>query len=125
MVSSALPRRFQLAVLARALLLAVLLVIVVRLLAATQFYATALVVILCAALVVADLVRVVGHADRSTQRFLESLSAGALEAPVPATSAPSDLLSAFEHARQHLQADRRAQRQGGDYLQTLLDTVPA
>jgi two-component system nitrogen regulation sensor histidine kinase NtrY len=125
MVSSALPRRFHWAVLARALLLAVLLVIVVRLLAATQFYATALVVILCAALVVADLVRVVGHADRSTQRFLESLSAGALEAPVPATSAPSDLLSAFEHARQHLQADRRAQRQGGDYLQTLLDTVPA
>jgi two-component system, NtrC family, nitrogen regulation sensor histidine kinase NtrY len=125
MVSSALPRRFHWAVLARALLLAVLLVIVVRLLAATQFYATALVVILCAALVVADLVRIVGHADRSTQRFLESLSAGALEAPVPAMSDPGDLLSAFERARQHLQADRRAQRQGGDYLQTLLDTVPA
>ncbi len=125
MASSALPRHFQVAVLARALLFAVLVVIVVRLLAATQFYATALVVILCAVLVVGDLVRVVGHADRSTQRFLESLSAGALEAPVAATSAPGPVLSAFDRARQHLQADRRMQRQGGDYLQTLLDTVPA
>src|SRR3984885_7789261 len=122
MVSSALPRRFQLAVLARALLLAVLLVIVVRLLAATQFYATALVVILWAALVVADLVRVVGHADRSTQRFLESLAAGALEAPAPGQSASGPVLPAFDRARQHLQEDRRAQRQGSDYLQTLLDT---
>jgi two-component system nitrogen regulation sensor histidine kinase NtrY len=125
MGSSALPRHFQIAVLARAVLLAALIVIVLRLLLATQFYATALVVILCAALVVADLVRVVAHADRSTQRFLESLSAGALEAPVAATGDAGQLLSAFERARQHLQADRRAQRQGGDYLQTLLDTVPA
>jgi two-component system, NtrC family, nitrogen regulation sensor histidine kinase NtrY len=117
MGSSALPRHFQFAVLARALLVAVLIIIVFRLLTATQFYATALVVILCAALVVADLVRVVGHADRSTQRFLESLSAGALEAPSP--------LPAFDRARQYLQEDRRAQRQGSDYRQTLLDTVPA
>jgi two-component system nitrogen regulation sensor histidine kinase NtrY len=116
MGSSALPRHFQFAVLSRAVLLAVLIVIVLRLLIATQFYATTLVVILCAALVVADLVRVVGHADRSTQRFLESLSAGALEAPA---------LPAFDRARQYLQEDRRAQRQGSDYLQTLLDTVPA
>src|ERR1700722_8340959 len=125
MGSSALPRHFQFAVVARAVLLAVLIVIVLRLLTATQLYATALVVILCAALVVADLVRVVAHADRSTQRFLESLSAGALEAPVAATADAGQLLSAFERARQHLQADRRAQRQGGDSLQTLLDTVPA
>jgi two-component system nitrogen regulation sensor histidine kinase NtrY len=125
MDSNALPRHFQLAVLARAVLLAVLIVLVLRLLTATQFYATALVLILCAALVVADLVRVVGHADRSTQRFLEALSAGALEAPVPGQSSPGHLLQAFERARQHLQEDRRAQRQGGDYLQTLLDTVPA
>jgi nitrogen fixation/metabolism regulation signal transduction histidine kinase len=123
MVSSALPRHFQFAVLARAVLLAVLIVIVLRLLAATQFYATALVVILCAALVVADLTRVVGHADRSTQRFLESLSAGALEAPGQST--PDAALPAFDRARQYLQEDRRTQRQGSDYLQTLLDTVPA
>jgi two-component system nitrogen regulation sensor histidine kinase NtrY len=125
MGSSALPRHFQFAVLARAVLLAVLIVIVLRLLTATQFYATTLVVILCAALVVADLVRVVGHADRSTQRFLESLSAGALEAPMAGQYSPGQPLPAFDRARQHLQQDRRTQRQGSDYLQTLLDTVPA
>jgi two-component system nitrogen regulation sensor histidine kinase NtrY len=125
MVSSALPRHFQIAVLARTLLLAVLIVIVMRLLATTEYYATMLVVILCAALVVADLVRVIGHADRSTQRFLESLSAGALEAPAPEQVTAGDLHAAFDRARQHLQEDRRAQRQGSDYLQTLLDTVPA
>jgi len=123
--AGALPRHFMFAVLARALLLAVLIVILVHLLAATQFYATALVVILCAALVVADLVRIVAHADRSTQRFLDSLSAGALEAPVPGPSTPDRLLPAFDRARHHLQQDRRAQRQSSDYLQTLLDTVPA
>ena len=125
-MDSRLPRHFQFAVLVRALLLAALIVILLRLVAATQFYATALVVLLCAVLVVADLVRVVAHADRSTQRFLESLSAGALE--VPSGSEPAlggHSLQAFERARQHLQQDRRTQRQGSDYLQTLLDTVPA
>ncbi len=125
MASSALPRHFQFAVLSRAVLLAVLIVIVVRLLTATQFYATTLVVIVCVALVVADLVRVVEHADRSTQRFLESLSAGAVEAPAPGPSTFGHPLPAFDRARQYLQEDRRAQRQGSDYLQTLLDTVPA
>jgi two-component system, NtrC family, nitrogen regulation sensor histidine kinase NtrY len=124
-MASSLPRHFQFAVLARALLLAVLIVILLRLLAATQFYATAVVVVLCGLLVVADLVRVVAHADRSTQRFLESLSAGALEVPASEQSASGPTLPAFERARQHLQQDRRTQRQGADYLQTLLDTVPA
>jgi two-component system, NtrC family, nitrogen regulation sensor histidine kinase NtrY len=120
----ALPRHFQLAVLLRAALLAGLIVIFICLLSTTQFYATALVVLLGGALVIADLVRVVAHADRSTQRFLESLSGGALEVPVPDKS-PGQRLAAFDRARQHLQQDRRAQRQGADYLQTLLDTVPA
>jgi nitrogen fixation/metabolism regulation signal transduction histidine kinase len=121
----ALPRHFQFAVLFRALLLAVLIVGVLWLLAATQFYATVLVVVLCGVLVVADLVRVVAHADRSMQRFLDSLAAGALEAPVPGPATPGHLLPAFDRARHHLQQERRTQRQGADYLQTLLDTVPA
>jgi two-component system nitrogen regulation sensor histidine kinase NtrY len=124
-MASSLPRHFQFAVLARALLLAALIVILLRLLTATQFYATAVVVVLCGLLVVADLVRVVAHADRSTQRFLESLSAGALEVPASEQSPSGPTLPAFERARQHLQLDRRTQRQGADYLQTLLDTVPA
>lgn len=124
MVSS-LPRHFQFAVLARALLLAGLIVILLRLMSATQFYATELVVLLVGLLVVADLLRVVAHAERSTQRFLESLSAGALEAPVSGQSSSGQLLQAFERARQHLQEERRTQRQSADYLQTLLDTVPA
>ncbi|HTC53743.1 MAG TPA: ATP-binding protein [Steroidobacteraceae bacterium] len=124
MVSS-LPRHFQFAVLARALLLAGLIVILLRLMSATQFYATELVVLLVGLLVVADLLRVVAHAERSTQRFLESLSAGALEAPASGQSSSGQLLQAFERARQHLQEERRTQRQSADYLQTLLDTVPA
>jgi two-component system nitrogen regulation sensor histidine kinase NtrY len=124
MVSS-LPRHFQFAVLARAVLLAGLIVILLRLMSATQFYATELVVLLIGLLVVADLLRVVAHAERSTQRFLESLSAGALEAPVAGQSGSGQVLQAFERARQHLQEERRTQRQSADYLQTLLDTVPA
>jgi nitrogen fixation/metabolism regulation signal transduction histidine kinase len=114
MVSS-LPRHFQLAVLARAVLLAALIVVLVRLMTVTQFYATELVVALIGLLVILDLVRVVAHADRSTQRFLESLTAGDPDHPPPA----------YDRAWQSLQQDRRMQRQGSDYLQTLLDTVPA
>jgi two-component system nitrogen regulation sensor histidine kinase NtrY len=114
MVSS-LPRHFQLAVLARAVLLAALIVVLVRLMTVTQFYATELVVALIGLLVILDLVRVVAHADRSTQRFLESLTAGDPDHPPPA----------YDRAWQLLQQDRRMQRQGSDYLQTLLDTVPA
>ncbi|HTY92596.1 MAG TPA: HAMP domain-containing sensor histidine kinase [Steroidobacteraceae bacterium] len=125
MDSSALPRHFEWAVVARAVILAVLVVLVLRLLANTQLYATVLVVMLCAALVVADLVRVVRHADRSTQRFLESISAGALELPVSGQSTPGHPTAAFDRARESLLASRRVQRQGSDYLQTLLDTVPA
>ena len=125
MDSSALPRHFEWAVVARAVLLAALIVLVVRLLAATQFYATTLVITLCAALVVADLVRVVRHADRSTQRFLEAVSAGALDVPVSGQSVADHQLAAFDRAREYLAENRRVQRQGSDYLQTLLDTVPA
>src|ERR1700722_16983505 len=114
MVSS-LPRHFQFGVLARALLLAALIVILIRLMTTTQFYATELVVLLIGLLVVADLVRVVAYADRQTQRFLESLTSGDPDHPPPA----------YDRAWQSLQQDRRMQRQGSDYLQTLLDTVPA
>lgn len=124
-MASSLPRHFQFAVLTRALLLAALTVVLLWLLANTQFYATALLVLLCGLVVLADLVRIVAQADRSTQRFLESLSAGALEVPVAGHAAPGQPLAAFERARQHLQQDRLFQRQGADYLQTLLDTVPA
>ncbi len=124
MVSS-LPRHFPFAVLARAVLFAALIVVLVRLLTTTHFYATELVLLLGCLLVVADLLRVLAHADRSTQQFLESLSAGALEVPASGQTASGAPQPAFERARQHLQQDRRTQRQGADYLQTLLDTVPA
>ncbi|HEV2702457.1 MAG TPA: ATP-binding protein, partial [Steroidobacteraceae bacterium] len=47
------------------------------------------------------------------------------EVPAPGQSDPGQPLAAFERARLHLQQDRLSQRQGADYLQTLLDTVPA
>lgn len=125
MGSSALPRHFQWAVILRALVLAALIVLIVRLLANTQLYATMLVVTLCAGLVIADLLRIVAQADRATQRFLESLAAGALETPVAGSATPERLVFAYGRAREHLLADRRIQHQGGEYLQTLLDTVPA
>jgi two-component system, NtrC family, nitrogen regulation sensor histidine kinase NtrY len=113
------------AVLLRAMLVAVLLVTLLYLVVDTRFYATALVVALCGALVVADLIAVAARAERAATRFLDALSAGALETPLQHSSVSGPLRSAYEHLLVRLRSDRRVQLQQGEYLQTLLDTVPA
>jgi two-component system nitrogen regulation sensor histidine kinase NtrY len=116
---------FVFAVLARALLLAVLLTTLVYLLGRTQYYATALVVILCGAVLIADLVLLAARESRAAERFLDALSASALETPVQRSAIPDALRAAYDRTLDSLRQSRRQQQQQGEYLQTLLDTVPA
>jgi nitrogen fixation/metabolism regulation signal transduction histidine kinase len=116
---------FVFAVLLRALLLALLLAALFQLLRHTQFYATALVVTLCGALTIADLVLLTAREHRSAERFLDALSAGALETPVQRSAIPASLRFAYDRTLQRLKQERLRQQQQGEYLQTLLGTVPA
>jgi hypothetical protein len=116
---------FVFAVLWRALLLAVLLAALVHLLGDTQYYATALVVVLCAAVIIADLATLAARESRAAERFLDALSANALETPLQRSAIPASLRTAYDRALDSLRQNRRHQQQQGEYLQTLLDTVPA
>jgi len=116
---------FVFAVLLRALLLAVLLAVLFQLLRHTQFYATALVVTLCGALTVTDLVLLTAREHRSAERFLDALSASALETPVQRSAIPESLRLAYDRTLTRLRQQRLRQQQQAEYLQTLLDTVPA
>ena len=116
---------FVFAVLWRALLLAVLLAALVYLLGRTQYYASALVVALCGALIVADLTMLAARESRAAERFLDALSASALETPVQRSAIPETLRAAYDRTLDTLRQNRSQQQQQGEYLQTLLDTVPA
>jgi two-component system nitrogen regulation sensor histidine kinase NtrY len=116
---------FVFAVLLRALLLALLLAALLQLLLHTQFYATALVVVLCGALTITDLALLTAREHRSAERFLDALSASALETPVQRSAIPDSLRAAYDRTLARLREDRRRQQQQSGYLQTLLDTVPA
>ncbi|MEO6080830.1 MAG: ATP-binding protein [Steroidobacteraceae bacterium] len=116
---------FVFAVLWRALLLAVLLCALVYLLGNTQYYATALVILLCGALIITDLGMLAARENRAAERFLDALSASALETPVQRSAIPATLRDAYDRTLESLRQNRRHQQQQGEYLQTLLDTVPA
>ncbi len=118
-------RGFLFAVLLRTVLLAVLLAALFHLLRYTQYYATALVVALCGAALVADLALMAAREHRAAERFLDALSASALETPVQRSAIPDSLRAAYDRTLDRLRQDRRRQQQHGEYLQTLLDTVPA
>ncbi len=85
---------FLFAVLWRALLLAVLLAALVYLLGHTQYYASALVVVLCGAAIIADLTLLAARENRAAERFLDALSADALETPVQRSAIPGTLRAA-------------------------------
>lgn len=119
------PRGLVLNVVARALLLAILTVVLLHLLLATRYYATALVILLACAVIIGDLIVVTGRAARASERFLLALAAGSLESPVHRTAVPAGLHQAYARAVAQLSEQRRNQLQHGQYLQTLLDTVPA
>ncbi len=116
---------FLFGVLARAVLLALLLTALFYLLRSTQYYATALVLVLCSALTIADLVRLAGRQNRATERFLDALSAGALETPIQRSAVPDSLRHAYDRTLGLLRTERQSRQQHGQYLQTLLDTVPS
>lgn len=119
------PRGLVLNVVVRALLLAVLTVVLLHLLLETRYYATALFMLFAGALVIADLIAVTARAERASERFLLALAAGSLESSVHRTAVPAGLHKAYAHAVARLSEQRRNQLQRGEYLQTLLDTVPA
>ena len=81
--------------------------------------------LLCAALTIADLVRLAGRQNRATERFLDALAAGALETPIQRSAIPDSLRAAYERTLGVLRTERETRQQHGQYLQTLLDTVPA
>ena len=119
------PRGLVLNVVARALLLAALTVVLLHLVLATRYYATAFIVLLADAVVIADLIAVTTRAERACERFLLALAAGSLESSVHRTAVPAGLHRAYTHAVARLSEQRRNQLQREEYLRTLLDTVPA
>lgn len=117
--------RMALSIGLRALAISACTYLIIHLLIATQLYATTLLLAGITALLIFDLSRVIARTYRSTERFLENLTADVAEAPVYTFAGQARLLAAFERAAYKLNAARSEQRQALDYVQTLLDTVAA
>ena len=117
------PGRFVLAVTIRAALLGALAFLAIRLVAASHLYATALVVVIVALFVVADLAKVVSRAGRWMEQDLEQLTAEVSDTPVAAVAPRGPHESALTRATALLNAARAGRQRQLDYLQTLLDTV--
>jgi nitrogen fixation/metabolism regulation signal transduction histidine kinase len=117
--------QFVLGVSIRSIVLGLLTILFVQLVAHTQFYATAFVVAGLTAMVIADLARCIGRADRRVERFIDGLSAGDADVPLKKTAGPGRTPAPFDDAVVTVQAARAEQQQRIDGLQTLLDTVSA
>jgi two-component system nitrogen regulation sensor histidine kinase NtrY len=117
--------QFVLGVSLRSILLGLLTILFVQLVAHTQFYATSFVVAGVTAIVIADLARCIGRADRRVERFIDSLRAGDADVPLKKTAEARRALAPFNDAVVTIQAARAEQQQRIDGLQTLLDTVSA
>jgi PAS domain-containing protein len=110
---------FVVRVAVRAVLIGALACGALQLLLTTHLYATALVIIGLASVVIADLRKIVGNADHTVERSLESLTAEAGDMPLLRVSARA------QRAATLLQIERAERQQHLDYQQTLLDTVAA
>jgi nitrogen fixation/metabolism regulation signal transduction histidine kinase len=117
--------QFVVGVSIRSILLGLLTILFVQLVAHTQFYATSFVVAGLTAIVVADLARCIGRADRRVERFIDSLRAGDADVPINKITDPRRMLAPFNEAVVTVQAARAERQQRIDGLQTLLDTVSA
>lgn len=119
------PGRFAIALSWRATLVAALAFTAIQLIANTQLYATAFIVTAIAGLVIADIAKLVGRADRSAQHDFERLTVVGSDIPLARLGAlpPSSL--PFDRAAGILNAARAERLQQLEYLQTLLDTVAA
>jgi nitrogen fixation/metabolism regulation signal transduction histidine kinase len=117
--------QFVLGVSIRSILLGGLTILFVQLVAHTQLYATSFVVAGLAAVVIADLARCIGRADRRVERFIESLRAGDADVPLKQSTDSGRALAVFSDAAFAVQAARAERQQELGTLQTLLDTVAA
>ena len=117
--------QFVLGVSIRSIALGLLTILFVQLVARTQLYATSVVVAGLAAVVIADLARCIGRADRRVERFIDSLKAGDADVPLKMMIDSGRTLAPFKDAVAAVQAARAEQQQHIDGLQTLLDTVSA
>src|SRR6267154_2261651 len=115
--------QFVLGVSIRSIVLGLLTILFVQLVAHTQFYATSVVVAGLTAMVIADLARCIGRADRRVERFIDGLRAGDADVPLQRAADPSQTLAPFNDAIVTLQAARAEQQRRIDGLQSLLDTV--
>jgi two-component system nitrogen regulation sensor histidine kinase NtrY len=88
-----------------------------------HLFATALVVIIVALFVVADLAKIVSRAGRWMEQDLEQLTAEVSDTPIVAIAPRSADESALTRAITLLNAARAGRQRQLDYLQTLLDTV--
>jgi nitrogen fixation/metabolism regulation signal transduction histidine kinase len=117
------PGRFVLAVTMRAVNVGALAFLAIWLIIPSHLFATALVVIIIALFVVADLAKVVSRAGRWMEQDLEQLTAEVSDTPVVAIAARSPDESALTRSITLLNAARAGRQRQLDYLQTLLDTV--
>jgi nitrogen fixation/metabolism regulation signal transduction histidine kinase len=117
------PGRFVLAVTVRAAIVGALTFLAIWLVIPAHLFATALVVIIVALFVVADLAKVVSRAGRWMEQDLEQLTAEVSDTPVVAIAPRSPDESALSRSIALLNAARAGRQRQLDYLQTLLDTV--
>ncbi len=117
------PGRFVLAVSVRAAIVGALAFLAIWLVIPAHLFATALVVIIVALFVVADLAKLVSRAGRWMEQDLEQLTAEVSDTPVVSMAPRSPDESALSRAIALLNAARAGRQRQLDYLQTLLDTV--
>jgi two-component system nitrogen regulation sensor histidine kinase NtrY len=117
--------QFVLGVSVRAIVLGGLTILFVQLVMHTQLYATSLVVVGLAAVIISDLARCITRADRRVEYFIDSLKAGDADVPVQERGASGGLPSPFADAVVKVQNERAERQQQLGALQTLLDTVAA
>src|SRR6202171_5682057 len=98
--------QFVLGVSIRSILLGLMTILFVQLVAHTQFYATSFVVAGLTAVVIADLARCIGRADRRVERFIDSLRAGDADVPLKEIADPRRTLAPFNDAVLTVQAHR-------------------
>ena len=117
------PGRFVLAVSVRAAIVGALAFLAIWLVIPAHLFATALVVIIVALFVVADLAKLVSRAGRWMEQDLEQLTAEVSDTPVVSMAPRGPDESALSRAVALLNAARAGRQRQLDYVQTLLDTV--
>lgn len=117
--------QFAMAVGLRALGIGALAFLFIRLLTSTQLYATALLVAGVAALIVADLMRVVNRFEHRVERFLDALSSDVVDIPIEAPARHQPWLAPFERTVARIDAARANTQRQLQRAQALLDTVSA